>query len=209
MGKALTLVTIFNFMMLAQTSEVNEGPADLRVSVSIFDYAGVHPHVLAQAEKSITRLLGEAGLEVKRMECSSPAAPGRTSADCRKRLEPAEIVVRILPGFRPGDKSVLGHSLGAAYATVYYEGAVKFAGRQLASEGAATGPILGCVIVHEIGHLLLGPNQHSPRGMMRAQWSSEELKLITDSSLHFTAQQAEAIRAEVNRRNRVYVSTAR
>lgn len=45
--------------------------------------------------------------------------------------------------------------------------------------------------------------------MIRAQWSSEELKLITGSSLHFTAQQAEAIRAEVNRCNRVYVSTAR
>ena len=45
--------------------------------------------------------------------------------------------------------------------------------------------------------------------VMRAQWSREELKLITDSSLHFTGQQAEAIRAEVSRRNRVYVSGAR
>ena len=202
MGKALTLVTIFNSIMGAQALPVNEGPAKLRVTVSIFDYAGVPPRVLAQAEKGIITLLGEAGLEVKLMECSSPAAPRHAGADCRKRLGPTEIVVRILPGFRPGDKSVLGHSLGAAYATVYYGGAVKFAARQLASEGAATGPILGCGIVHEIGHLLLGPNQHSPRGMMRAQWSREELKLITDSSLHFTAQQAEAIRSEVRRRNR-------
>src|SRR5437764_6464915 len=133
MGQALTLVTIFNFIMLAQASAVNEGPADLRLTVSIFDYAGVPPHVLAQAEESITRLLEDAGLEVKLMECSSPAAPRRTSDDCRKRLGPREIVVRILPGFRPGDKSVLGHSLGAAYATVYYEGALKFAGRIVAS----------------------------------------------------------------------------
>ena len=156
MGKVLTIVTILNSMMLAQTSRESEGPVDLSITVIIFDYAGIPPRVLAQAEKGLTTLLSEVGLEVKLLECRSPATPGRTAADCRTPLGPTDVVVRILPGERPGDKSVLGHSLGAAYATVYYQRAVQFAARQLASEGVATGPILGSRWIAVGGVILLG-----------------------------------------------------
>ena len=39
-----------------------------------------------------------------------------------------------------------------------------------------TGLILGVVIAHEMGHLLLGPDCHSRYGIMRPNWHIEDLQ---------------------------------
>jgi alcohol dehydrogenase class IV len=57
--------------------------------------------------------------------------------------------------------------------------------------------ILTCVIAHEIGHHLLGPNSHSPTGIMMGIWSPEVLRAAGKGHLLFTPQQAELIRADV------------
>ncbi len=46
--------------------------------------------------------------------------------------------------------------------------------------------ILGHAAAHEIGHLLLGSNSHSPQGLMRARWSRQDLQNagIGQSSFH-------------------------
>ena len=49
---------------------------------------------------------------------------------------------------------------------------------------------LGRVIAHEVGHLLLPPNSHADRGIMRAQTS-----VRSNGSYEFTAAQGVAIRA--------------
>ena len=49
--------------------------------------------------------------------------------------------------------------------------------------------ILGQVIAHELGHLLLPGNSHSERGIMRAKWN-----LRSGLLEYFTAAQAEMIR---------------
>jgi hypothetical protein len=50
--------------------------------------------------------------------------------------------------------------------------------------------MLGHVISHEIGHLLLGTNSHSPSGIMRAQWDREQLSLAVAGLLTFTKSQS-------------------
>jgi hypothetical protein len=52
---------------------------------------------------------------------------------------------------------------------------------------------LGFVIVHEIGHLLLG-NAHSEEGIMRANWTSRDLRRATQGQLRFTAEQVRRMR---------------
>ena len=34
--------------------------------------------------------------------------------------------------------------------------------------------VLGPVLAHELGHLLLGPNSHSEKGIMRLRWQPED-----------------------------------
>jgi len=51
------------------------------------------------------------------------------------------------------------------------------------------GEVLGHGIAHEIGHLLLGPAR-SPRGLMSAHWTTEELRLASRNQLNFFLQQS-------------------
>ncbi len=50
--------------------------------------------------------------------------------------------------------------------------------------------ILGHLMAHEIGHVLLGDNSHSPQGMMSARFSSGDLRLALDGLLFFDSKQA-------------------
>jgi hypothetical protein len=57
---------------------------------------------------------------------------------------------------------------------------------------AAGDQMLGYVMAHELGHLLLGPG-HRPRGIMRATWGREELEAIQHRHLKFDDDERAAI----------------
>ena len=76
------------------------------------------------------------------------------------------------------------------YAGVFYRRVMETAKK----EECDTGLMLGATMAHEIGHLLLGSNAHSARGVMRARLKREEVGQAARGDLRFTAEQAEAIR---------------
>jgi hypothetical protein len=77
-------------------------------------------------------------------------------------------------------------------AEVYYR-----AGQDLASsEQMAPSALLGCVMAHELGHLLLGPG-HAPGGIMRAGWNATDLDAIRRGSLKFNAAESARIRQKL------------
>ena len=59
--------------------------------------------------------------------------------------------------------------------------------------------LLGLVIAHEIGHLLLPDHSHSKTGIMRAMWDEQDLRLAAHGELGFTPKQVELIRSELLR----------
>jgi len=65
------------------------------------------------------------------------------------------------------------------------------------SKDAGQAQILGHAMAHEIGHVLLGPNRHSNRGIMRANWDRGVLQEAARGQLLFTREQAAVMRAEV------------
>jgi hypothetical protein len=58
--------------------------------------------------------------------------------------------------------------------------------------------ILGSVMVHELGHLLIGSNAHSGAGIMQARWQGEELRRLARGNLGFSNQQAEQMWRRLN-----------
>ena len=54
--------------------------------------------------------------------------------------------------------------------------------------------LLGYVIAHELGHLLLGP-AHGPYGVMRAVWNVYDLEAIRQGHLKFSAAQGARMRS--------------
>ena len=61
--------------------------------------------------------------------------------------------------------------------------------------------ILGDVIAHELGHLLLGTNSHSPVGIMCANWDQDYLRLALRGRQLFSPEQSALMRAAVVRRH--------
>jgi hypothetical protein len=57
--------------------------------------------------------------------------------------------------------------------------------------------ILGGVVAHELGHLLLGSNSHGHTGIMRAHWEHEQLRSLAMGNLLFTTEEAEHMRGKV------------
>ncbi len=59
-----------------------------------------------------------------------------------------------------------------------------------ANSNVDLGEILGSVMAHEMGHLLLGSNAHAINGIMRAHWESGELRRLAMGTLLFLPEQA-------------------
>ncbi len=120
---------------------------------------------------------------------------------CDQAAGPAKFKLRIVPRLKvePGATadSIMGFAVGNMATVSYHwgEGADPY-------DDPIAWEILADVIAHEIGHLLLGANSHSPTGIMMGEWSPEELRGAAWGRLRFTPHQAELLRAEVqSRRN--------
>jgi hypothetical protein len=56
------------------------------------------------------------------------------------------------------------------------------------------GALLGHVMAHEIGHVLQGVVRHSEEGVMKTNWTSEEVLRMVTRRLSFTSSDADLIR---------------
>jgi hypothetical protein len=50
--------------------------------------------------------------------------------------------------------------------------------------------VLAYAIAHEVGHLLLGANAHTPQGLMKATWGLAEYEAMYQKRLHFNEEQS-------------------
>jgi hypothetical protein len=119
---------------------------------------------------------------------------------CLEPLEPTDIVLRVLsePTKNRFQDTVFGIAVVPILASVYYDYALRTAERDNAAFEAPI--ILGCVIAHEIGHLLLGTNSHSGSGVMQQRWERRQIRQAMTGTLLFTPKQAKLIQAEMQKR---------
>ena len=135
------------------------------------------------------------------LDRDSAADPQRL---CDKAREPSDVVLRVLPGRIPNRLQVFGIAFLPTLSSVYYEYAVR-----LANSDTETSIMLGCAIVHELGHLLLGPSSDSAGGIMSGEWGPKEFRLALMGGLLFTSQQSKVIQAEARRRMSLQTGTPR
>jgi hypothetical protein len=60
--------------------------------------------------------------------------------------------------------------------------------------------MLGHLMAHELGHLLLASTAHSSKGLMRSRWSGADLRLAMRGGLLFDSQQAKRIASNLKAR---------
>jgi hypothetical protein len=169
---------------------------DLTITVLVYNQAQASPATLAGAEREAGRIFGAAGVRAVWLDCLGQHAGDDPQGLCSKAHEATDVALRVLPG--PIRHTLHDHRFGFAVppvlASVYYEYVVRLAKIDDAELELPT--ILGCVIAHEVGHLLLGPNSHSLVGIMRPQWDGKEIRLALMGELLFTYHESKLIQTE-------------
>lgn len=106
------------------------------------------------------------------------------------------LVVRVigepLTGF--GSRRWLGYTVfaegGSVYATVFRDRVLEHARRGRNSPGV----LLGTVMAHELGHLLLGKSVHARYGLMSCPWTASQLDRAAAGLLLFSTDEAARMR---------------
>jgi hypothetical protein len=172
------------------------------VRILFFNYAGVSGRALSQAQNEAARVLRNAGVRTEWVDCPTSPEQVQQVAACTISRNSRTVQLRLLTtsmvkGAKPGPAT-----LGTAILPFQGDGMVAnvFPSR---SEQVSTnrslgrGVILGHLMAHELGHLLLGAGSHSRCGLMRNPWGKAELTWAAQGSLNFSSAEAERIRARL------------
>ena len=185
---AVATVTLAAVMMTAGAARSDALTApDTTVVLHVKGPASVPAATLVEAERLVQLVYGSIGVHLAWTDGHAVLAP----TDGALHLD-----VQLLPRIRHPeylDENVGRVPLGAAYeparlARVFVDRIADEASRT----GASVSLILGAVIAHEVGHLLLPPSSHSSEGLMRAHWRG---RLSTLPG--FTTAQGTTIRARL------------
>jgi len=204
----VTLMGVFTVVIegLAIHQVDGEETPRLEITVRVYTFAQVSAGDLASAERAASELFEKTGVTLSWVTCPQTAPRARENSYCQGPNAPKEIFLRVLPDFleaRYLPKSAMGYAVPITPPDRGYIAgiALERARKQLLYGRTLTlGQLLGLGMAHEIGHLLLGTNSHSPSGLMCAHWGALELRLAARGQLNFSAAQAKAIRADVQAR---------
>jgi hypothetical protein len=159
---------------------------DPQITVVVYNDAVISERVIKSAKETAGRIYHDAGVQIVWKDHGDTATGG------------TELFVRIvhrslnLPGEDFGIAFVGGDGRGVQ-ADIFYSGIEQLTNN--ISTGAAQ--VMGHVMAHELGHLLLGMNSHSNLGIMQAHWSEQQLRLMSRGILKFDKLQAKAIGARL------------
>jgi hypothetical protein len=181
------------------------------ITVEVHDYARVPPAPFSAATEEAARVLRQAGIEVQWTLGLTPRVGTPAGAEAGE-LPPLKVEILAPRHATPvRSTSVLGFTVLPAdgspgvYAGVRY-GAVE---RQLHETTASLAQVLGYVIAHEVGHLLLGTNAHAAWGVMSAQLSGAYFDRAAQGTLLFAPDEAAQLRKGIRSRRALARSVAR
>ena len=180
-------------------AEPMPGPA---VVVRFYKVA-VPAEEFSAARRLAAGILDAAGIAVSWSGCWPEAGP--LPQACHRPPGFGEVILHVVPATDANalnHRQSLGFSLidrGTSTGTVAHVYPDRVAALAEGSDADRV-CLLGRVIAHEIGHLLMGTNQHSTRGLMRAVWSKPELQRNTPLDWQFSDEDARSMRNLVEAR---------
>jgi hypothetical protein len=203
----------------AARSATHPAEGEARVTVRVRDYAHVDAKTLAEAEQVAAGIFRKAAVETHWVEISQKGSEALTNMDTKTLVN---LQVHILPQEMANQlgmsDSVMGLAPGKGpdrqLVYVFYQCVRKLAQKQVLAETkgnvsvhATIAQILGEMMAHELGHILLNLPSHSQTGIMRGDWDLKDLADVAYGCLFFTRQQAEIMRADVQRRGAAEIAS--
>ena len=193
------------------------------ITIYLYNYADVGDRILSETEAQASRILASAGIDATWLRSPLREHDDDPQQVREHRLTPSDLFVRIharssnLP--RAESRYSLGYALiptgqstpqiaGVLYQKVQEVLRLSVDTFSFQLRGISSQPIadryvailLGHAIAHEIGHLLLGRNEHARRGLMQAGWDARARAFAIAQRLHFTEPESRKMREEIRRR---------
>ena len=190
-------------LVLAEGSNVGREPQDqretaqeIKVTVLVHNYAHLPKQILSDAKDRASLIFHKAGVEVEWADCPLKDEDPSLYPECPATVDVSQLFLRILPK-TAGKMEDGGQAFVAARIANIFWNRVDEQAQRL---NVSASRVVGHTVAHELGHLLLGSNSHSPVGIMTARWSPQVLARICQEGLYFNQQQSELIRSEVRNR---------
>jgi len=196
LAAAVILVITFGGAATAQSTDSSQPPnATPTLQIHIRDYADVPKWALSSAVAEATAIFKEAGvrLEWSVRRSSDLADPPSES------LVPANIItVQVLASPRDArisqDPTKLGAVPGAdrgGRIAYLFSSRIEIVAKR---NSVGFGVLLGIVLAHEMGHVLLKGRPHTPSAIMRPFYATQQIHEILSRRQGFSAAEAEVIR---------------
>ena len=176
------------------TTNVAVANPPVALTVRLYNTSGIPADELAAARESAGAILRDTGINVTFRPCGHLA---EATDSCDESLKRSEVVVRIIDA-PPFNVALHPEAYGVTYivkdtnrgwlATVFADRIGAAAGRVHVNPGT----LVGRVMAHEVGHLLLGMDYHGAAGVMRAEWPDDLLNRNGDD-WRFSMLEAERI----------------
>ena len=175
------------------------------VTVRIENYSGTSARLIKSAQLHAAKIFRGAGVELRWVDCRAGSSGRVENPACLRPNGPTDLSMLIVPRSQTMNFPVNPGVVGIAQlppaggfgfmAYVFYQRVEELCGHEFPKA-----PVLGHMIAHELGHLLLGSNTHSRSGIMHVPWRSWELQRACEFGMRFSKQQSDRIRANVLRR---------
>ena len=201
------LLFVTTFSSSAATGYPGGSSRGARITIRLYDQVPVEGATLDRAREVTSRIFVAAGIEIDWVDCHGVRQDGNET--CARPLGVNEISVRIVrrppPMLRSENRFLNGLTVrfnpegGSGLISIFYDRVEEVAQPMLADNLAATirlcrALVLGYLIAHETGHLLLPNTKHAGHGIMRARLERDDWKLAARGLLIFMRQQSESMR---------------
>jgi hypothetical protein len=177
-------------LLFAATTPLHaaDSPPPETLVLRVHDRAAADPELLAEALRRVDEIYAGIGIQTR----------WETGDEILRPADAAALTVVIVPGrmtSRTGDAEdmVMGRAATSVRRAYVYYGRIRDAAVAFKRFPAT---LLGDVIAHEVGHLLLPAHSHSGEGVMRSSVP------LTDVAQGFDDDEAETMRTAVRRMTR-------
>jgi hypothetical protein len=164
------------------------------LQVQVYDYTGLSPAALHEFITRTQEILTGAGISVEVDACARGV-----STPCESRRGSfKQVVIRVVAGAPGSSKQArwqhLGQSIathdGGTYASVF----LKLAEDETAETNLPRILVLSYAAAHEVGHLLLGDRAHTPQGLMKGDWATDDFQAMAQNRFRFSAEQTRELK---------------
>jgi hypothetical protein len=175
--------------------------ADWAITLRVYDYAHVNRKAMLAAEGEATRILADAGVNARWVDCPISHADLDNYPNCRSAWQANDYALRVesnamtalLVKSQDAVGATIDCDMGPCSTSVFYDRI-----RNLASGKTAPSEVLlGRVMARQIGQLFLGANYRSRTGIMQARWSDRELSMLARDEMLFAPEESRMMKTRL------------